>query len=141
MEQKKHFDRRRNARSKVIKVGDQVLTVLDKTSTNPPFCPDPPVVTGLSLLGGMGTLPPSAENVASPSPVNENPPTQVPPYILLSLPSFMKSPPKSPYFFIMATASGNFSKNHHIFSIFLPAARLIHNYFSNNTLYITIIWT
>ena len=45
MKQKEHFDRRRNAKVKDIKVGDQVLVKQKKSTTKPPFSPKPLTVT------------------------------------------------------------------------------------------------
>ena len=39
--QKKHFDQRRNATNKDVKVGDQILIKQDKSTTKPPFDPKP----------------------------------------------------------------------------------------------------
>ena len=45
--QKKYFDKRKKAAPKPIKVGDQILVKQDKTTTKPPFNPDPFKVTSV----------------------------------------------------------------------------------------------
>ena len=44
LEQKRNFDRRRKAKVKDIKVGDSILVRQEKTTTNPPFDPNPYIV-------------------------------------------------------------------------------------------------
>ena len=48
-DQKKHFDRRNRAKSKEVKVGDQVLIKQKKTTLHPPYDPKPFVVTGVNI--------------------------------------------------------------------------------------------
>ena len=45
--QKKYFDRRYHAKAKVIKPGDQVLLKQRKTTTKPPYNPNPFIVSGV----------------------------------------------------------------------------------------------
>ena len=45
--QKKYFDRRYHAKAKVINPGDQVLLKQRKTTTKPPYNPNPFIVTGV----------------------------------------------------------------------------------------------
>ena len=47
MIQKKHFDKKKRAKSKEVKIGDKVLIRQRKTTVNPPFDPKPFTVTGV----------------------------------------------------------------------------------------------
>ena len=53
MRQKRYFDKRRKATDKPVKVGDQIMIKQEKSTTKPPFNPDPFKVT--SVVGNRIT--------------------------------------------------------------------------------------